>query len=200
MKSAFDIQQQQGDPDSKLVIAFEKMAELFRVLLWEKGKVYGLSPIQIQLLIFIAHHEQNLTSPAQLAKAFNLTRPTISDAIKSLVQKGLMTQKPHPQDARSKQLQLSEQAQELLPELEQFPAPLLTALASLSAEDKGQLLEQMLSLLGSLSDTQLISKQRMCYQCRFYEGDKMQKHHCQFLQKDLAATELRIDCPEYEVG
>ena len=198
MSSPFDIAKQQSQTDSKLVIAFEKMAEIFRVLLWEKAKAHGLSPIQIQLLIHIAHHKETQTAPAQLAREFNLTKPTISDAIKSLLQKELVKQKTNPADARSKWLLLTQTGQHLVKDLEQYPAPLQAALGSISTAQKGTMLQQVLAVLSTLSDSGLISRSNMCFQCRFYEGNRDSEHHCTFLQKDLAPEALRIDCPEFE--
>ena len=41
----------------KLLIGLERISQAFKVLLWNKAKEYGLSPIQIQILIFVAHHK-----------------------------------------------------------------------------------------------------------------------------------------------
>ena len=55
MDSAFDVNQQLESSDHKIVVALERIAEAFRVLLWQETKKTGLSPIQLQLLIkFIA--------------------------------------------------------------------------------------------------------------------------------------------------
>ncbi|MEL6557873.1 MAG: MarR family transcriptional regulator, partial [Bacteroidota bacterium] len=46
--STFNPEQQQKDISSKIVAGLERVSEVFKVLLWEKAKQVGLSPIQIQ--------------------------------------------------------------------------------------------------------------------------------------------------------
>ena len=86
-KSVFNTEFQQKSITSKIVVGLERISEVFKVLLWEHAKVIGLSPIQIQILIFIAYHKQELCNVSHLAKEFNVTKPTVSDAIKVLDRK-----------------------------------------------------------------------------------------------------------------
>jgi hypothetical protein len=50
-KSAFDPVNQQYSTDGKIVAALERIAQAFRVMLWNEGKAASLSPIQLQVLI-----------------------------------------------------------------------------------------------------------------------------------------------------
>ena len=50
--SVFNPNHQETDISSKIVAGLERISEAFKVLLWEKAKLLGLSPIQIQILIF----------------------------------------------------------------------------------------------------------------------------------------------------
>jgi len=88
--SVFNIIDQNINLDSKIVAGLERLSQVFRILLWEKAKEYSLSPIQIQLMIFIQHHSQDKTTISYLAQEFNFTKPTISDAVKVLEQKKLI--------------------------------------------------------------------------------------------------------------
>ena len=66
-ESTFNPKQQEKDFSSKIVAGLERVSEVFKILLWEKAKLVGLSPIQIQILIFIAFHKQNLCNVSHLA-------------------------------------------------------------------------------------------------------------------------------------
>lgn len=197
MNSAFDRKKQQEDLDSRLVVAFEKMAEVFRVLLWDQAKVYGLSPIQMQILIFLKNHEPSLGKPALLASELNVTKPTISDALKSLVAKGLINSKPNPNDSRSRLLTLKAKGTTLTEKIESFPQPLQNQLAKMGSTEKSIVLERMLTLIDGLATSDVISTQRMCYSCSHYKGDRHHDHHCTLLEKRLSKETLRIDCPEH---
>ena len=85
--SIFNPEFQNQNTSSKIIVALERISEAFKVLLWDKAKEYGLSPIQIQILIFVAYHKQELCNVSHLANEFNITKPTVSDAIKALVNK-----------------------------------------------------------------------------------------------------------------
>ena len=86
-ESTFNPAQQEKDISSKIVAGMERVSEVFKILLWEKAKLVGLSPIQIQILIFIAFHKRELCNVSHLAKEFNVTKPTVSDAVRILDKK-----------------------------------------------------------------------------------------------------------------
>ena len=52
----FNPADQQLDLNSKIIAGLERISEAFKALLWEKAKILRLSPIQIQILIFIKFH------------------------------------------------------------------------------------------------------------------------------------------------
>ena len=56
-KSVFNPKHQEENISSKIVSGLERVSEVFKILLWEKAKRVGLSPIQIQILIFISFHK-----------------------------------------------------------------------------------------------------------------------------------------------
>ena len=85
--SPFNPEQQEKDLSSKIVAGLERVSEVFKILLWQKAKAIKLSSIQIQILIFLAFHKSSLCNVSHLAKEFNVTKPTISDAIKILDKK-----------------------------------------------------------------------------------------------------------------
>ena len=106
-KSTFNPEQQQKDISSKIVAGLERISEVFKVLLWDKAKLVGLSPIQIQILIFIAFHKEALRNVSHLAREFNVTKPTVSDAIRVLDKKGLIEKDFSSADSRSYSISLS---------------------------------------------------------------------------------------------
>ena len=200
MASPFNLENQQDQPDSKLVVAFEKLSESIRVLLWEQTKKHGLSPIQIQILIFLKNHGSDLAKPAVLAKELNVTRPTISDALKSLTQKGLLSSKPNPDDSRSRLLSLTSKAETLTKELEQYASPVQQAIGALNQEQQSTLLHGTIKLVDQLEKANVISPQRLCFNCAFYEGDRADTHYCSLLKRALNNGQLRIDCPEHKAA
>ncbi|MCC6691021.1 MAG: MarR family transcriptional regulator, partial [Bacteroidia bacterium] len=100
-KSDFDLTHQNQNVESKIVASLERIAQAFRVLLWRESKEFSLSPIQVQVLIFLLNHNEEKRKVSYLADEFNMSKATISDTIKTLEQKNLMTKEYEQRDTRS---------------------------------------------------------------------------------------------------
>jgi DNA-binding MarR family transcriptional regulator len=197
--SAFNPERHITNVDYKIVAALEKISEVFRVLLWAEAKEHKLSPIQMQLLIFIKYHNADRQRRiAYMAREFNLTKATISDSIKVLEQKGLIKRTDDAFDSRSFNFSLTDQGMKLTGMIENFTLPLDGAIATLSTQQKDQFLVLVLDLIYRLNQNGIISTQRMCYNCYYYNGDRQQAHYCNLMQKPLVIDELRIECPEHK--
>ena len=116
--SVFNLDKQNSNLDNKIVAGLERLSQVFRILLWEKAKEYSLSPIQIQLMIFIRYHSQELSTISYLAQEFNFTKPTISDAIKVLELKKLIKKKSDNNDTRRYTIQLTAKGEKIVVETE----------------------------------------------------------------------------------
>ncbi|AEW01870.1 hypothetical protein A4D02_07655 [Niastella koreensis] len=197
--SAFDPERHLTNVDYKIVAALEKISEVFRVLLWTEAKEHKLSPIQMQLLIFIKYHNSDKQRRiASMAREFNMTKATISDSIKVLEQKGLIERADDMLDSRSFNFSLTDKGVKLTGMIENFTKPLDGAIATLSIPQKNEFLVSVLDLIFRLNQNGIISTQRMCYNCYYYNGDRQQNHFCNLMQKELAIDELRIECPEHK--
>ncbi|MEO9967902.1 MAG: MarR family winged helix-turn-helix transcriptional regulator [Reichenbachiella sp.] len=196
-KSAFNIESQQKSLTSKVVVGLERISEVFKSLLWEQAKATGLSPIQIQILVFLTYHKSNLCKVSYLAHEFNVTKPTISDAVRVLLLKGLVEKKDAGGDSRSYILGLTKVGNQLIADIEQFAAPVDQEVAKLDNNQLTTVYQTLTELIYQLNQSGVLSVQRTCYLCSFYEK-KSAGHYCHFLEQKLSDTEIRIDCPEYE--
>ena len=100
-KSPFDLSYQNQSTESKIVASLERISQAFRVMLWNESKEHSLSPIQIQVLVFLLHHSEEKRKVTYLADEFNMTKATISDTIRTLEQKELIKKEYEPHDTRS---------------------------------------------------------------------------------------------------
>jgi len=196
-KSIFNPKNQQKDVSSKIVAGLERVSEAFKVLLWDKAKALGLSPIQIQLLIFVAYHKPELCNVSHLAKEFNITKPTISDAVRILEQKKLIIKDFSPTDSRSYTIGLSTTGKKIVAETEDFANPLKTQLGHIEQNDLENLFTTVSQLIYQLNQSGILSVQRTCYGCKFYSHTK-RKDYCNLLNMELKQPDIRLDCPEFE--
>ena len=199
--SSFNPERHLTNVDSKIVAALEKISEVFRVLLWAGAKEFKVSPIQLQLLIFLKYHNaEKYCKVAFLAKEFNLTKATISDSIKTLETKGLIKRTPDPNDSRSFSFSLTDKGKHVTDHVENFTGPLDGVISTLLPEQKEYLLTSVLDLIYKLNKQGIISTQRMCFTCGYYGGDRKDEHYCNLMKKPLTLDEIRLDCPEHLMG
>ncbi len=195
--SVFNLDQQNNQIDTKIVAGLERLSQVFRILLWDKAKEQNLSPIQIQLLLFIQNHSSSVATVSYLAQEFHVTKPTISDAVKVLEQKNLVLKLPDATDTRSYTIQLTESGKEVVRKTEDYADALTKMIAVEGETDKQILWQTILSLISQLNRLNIISVQRMCFTCVHYAKTD-QSHFCNLLNLPLQIQALRIDCPEFE--
>ena len=192
----FNPEHQNTNVSSKIVAGLERFSEVFRVLLWDKAKEFGLSPIQIQILIFIAYHKTELCNVSHLAKEFNLTKPTISDAIRVLHKKDLIVKDFSQLDSRSYAILLSEYGKQIVSRTESFANPLQQQINTISKENLDDLFKTLSTLIYKLHKVEILTVQRTCFGCKFYN-----KHenidYCNLLERELIRSDIRIDCSEF---
>ncbi len=195
-KSVFNPKQQEQDISSKIVAGLERVSEVFKVLLWEKAKLLGLSPIQIQILIFVAFHKQELCNVSHLAKEFNITKPTVSDAVKVLDKKGLITKDFSSLDSRSYAIRLSVAGEKAVSETQDFADPLQKQVSDLNATELQSLFGSLSEIIYKLNRKGILTVQRTCYGCTFH-AKKKTSDYCNLLDKKLLSQDIRLDCPEF---
>jgi len=197
-ESIFNLVFQQDDIKSKIVVALERISEVFRALLWEHAKTIGLSPIQIQILIFTAYHEEALRNVSHLAKEFNVTKPTISDAVRVLEKKGLISKHTSAFDNRRYSIALTPAGDAIVKETEHFAEPIKEQLQPFSSDALSHFHTSLIHLISSLNRTGILSEQRTCHSCRFFLKED-NSTYCKLMEKPLLADDIRLDCPEFEV-
>lgn len=196
--SSFNLSEQNQKIESRIVVALERIAEAFRVLLWNESKENSLSPIQIQILIFVNFHSSEKCKVGYLANEFNMTKATISDSVKVLLAKDLVNKETDPADTRSYSLSLTTKGKKIAKKASFFASSIEQPLEKLTEDQKTIMLNGLLKLIYDLNKSGVITVQRMCFNCSNYQFDKG-VHYCKLLKTRLAENELRVDCPDHEL-
>ena len=195
-QSVFDLDLQNLKTEYRIVAALERISEAFRVLLWAESKKTGLSPIQIQILIFILFQPAERTTITQLAREFNLTKPTVSDSVKILEQKTLVMRSGRQGGGRGYTLSLSTGGIEVARSCSAFANAMSYPVQLLDNTRRSNLLDSLLDMIRQLHEAGVITTQRMCKTCRFFEPGREQ-HYCVWMKQRLTVADLRLDCPEH---
>lgn len=183
--------------DKKIVAALERIAEAFRVLLWNEGKTAGLSPLQVQVLLFVSSYAPAQCRVTYLAREFNITKATLSDAVKVLETKGLVGRLPDPADSRSHVLRPTGTGSDMAAKFAGFADAVRSPVSGLPEGRKLELWQSLLAVIGSLQQAGVVTLQRMCFTCRHF-GSEEGVPYCTLIGKVLEAADLRMDCPEHE--
>lgn len=196
--SDFDLKYQNQRIESKIVASLERIAQSFRVLLWQESKEFSLTPIQVQVLIFLLHHSDEKRKVSYLADEFNMTKATISDTVKTLEHKKLISKEYEPHDTRSYTIHLTEKGKDIAGKTSFFTNELRIPIDKLHQKDKENLLLNLLDIIRHLNQAGVISIQRMCMSCSYYQASNNgQQHFCGLLNQQIHVKDLRIDCPEH---
>ena len=198
VSQVFDPMLQGTTLEGRIIVALQKVSEAFRVLLWEKAKEHSLSPIQIQIMIFIKYHPEEMCKVAYLAQEFNLTKATISDAVKTLISKKVLRKAQCSYDNRSFVLSLTEGGDNVVNDIESYTSDFNESLQGVSDGSKPMLLQELMGIIYQLNKLNIITHQRMCFTCNHYNGDRVNAHYCGFLQSRMDTKSLRIDCIDYK--
>lgn len=196
-KSIFNPNHQNNNLTAKIVAGLERISEAFKVLLWEKAKTLGLSPIQIQILIFVTYHKLEHCNVSHLAKEFNVTKPTISDAVRVLIKKQLVEKVLSSSDSRSYGIQLTTDGQNMVKETENFATPLQNQLHQIDDALLEDTFSSLSQLIHRLHKVGVLSVQRTCFACKFYKNDN-NIPYCNLLDSKLSSADIRLDCPEFQ--
>jgi DNA-binding MarR family transcriptional regulator len=200
--SVFDLSAQHDDVDARIVAALERLSQVFRVRLREEAWELDLSPTLAQFLIYLLYHAVELRRVSQLAREFDLTQATVSDAVASLETKKLIQREQWPEDRRVVTLWLTPEGEKLATTLSEWADPIREHLRPFSREQREAVMHFLIGLIGSLQRSGLITVARMCVTCRFFQQDihpgEPLPHHCALLEVPLGRADLRVDCPEHE--
>lgn len=186
--------------EEKIAFGFEKLARANRVLLWEMAKQEKLSPIQIQFITFISSHPEGFCTVSNLAKEFDLSEATVSEAMKSLQNKGFISKKRKKDDGRVYILRLTEAGKKLSNKISDWSDVLIEHIGKLPFDKKEKIMLYLMELLESLQKAGIINVAKMCLTCANFKRDahpgSTKPHHCKLMDLSMANSELTIDCKE----
>ncbi len=209
--SVFDPDHQVTCVNSKIVVALERLSGAFNAQRRDEGQEQQLTPLQIKILIFLRFQDKrDHRTVTCLAQRHQMTKATISDSVRVLVQKKMLHKDPCTEDSRRFFLNLTPKGKQASEDVSLFADDILAQVETLPAQEKALLLESLLTLINQLQKVGIISLTQTCFSCRYYENKatasekessknfKNAKHYCGLLGKPLNPIDLRVHCREHE--
>ena len=195
----FDPERQHREVDSKIAVGLERIGQVYRALLWQVSQQHKLSPIQLQFLVFLDTHRADRCTVGGLAREFQLSAPTVSDAVSTLARKGLVMRRQRVKDRRSQTIELTEAGRSLAVEVNGYPEPIRAAVATWDEPVRVRFLDGVLNLIAALHGTGHIPVARLCRTCSHFDrnpgGDP--PYFCRLIKRPFGLSDMRVDCPEH---
>jgi len=190
-----------SEPIAKRVTAgLAKIGLALKSRAWKGASPAGVTPTQGQALGLLRETPTGLRLAA-LAQLLGVSAPTASDAVNSLVSKGLATKAPGP-DKRSIALKLTPAGEALADRTAEWPDFLARAVETLEPGEQAGFLRSLVKIVRALQENGDIPVQRMCVTCRYFRphvhDDAANPHHCAYVDAPFGDRHLRLNCAEQE--
>lgn len=186
--------------EGKIVASLERISQAFRVLLWQESKENSLTPLQVQIILFLFTQSDEKRKVSYLAKEFNVTKATISETIKTLEQKNLIIKEEETADARSYIIHLTQKGKEIAEHTAGFAKDVYLPINHLQPDEKHNLLLSLIKIIGHLNKSGVISVLRMCTTCSYYQPSVGENTgFCTLLNQTFNHSDLRVDCREHSL-
>lgn len=171
---------------------------------WREAGEQGLTPTQGQILALLRLRQTRGMRLTELAAGLAVTTATVSDAVATLVQKGLVRKQRSRDDARALAITLTEAGTREAERVAGWPDFLVEAVEALSPEEQAVFLRGLIKMIRTLQERGQIPISRMCVTCRFFRPHVHENadrpHHCAFVDAPFGDRHLRLECPDYEVA
>jgi DNA-binding MarR family transcriptional regulator len=182
--------------DKKIVDGLEKIADIMKHATWQISDPLKLSPIQVRILTYLLDNKEIDVKISSLAEEFLVSRPTITDSIKSLAKRDFIQTIKDPLDKRSSFISLSPMGIIVAENVSEYSQSLSNIIKDLESSQKESFFGTLMNILFSLQLKGFIPLQKMCFSCKYY-SQQDEQHYCSLLEQKLNVEELRINCPEH---
>lgn len=190
--------------EARVAAGLAKIGSALRTEAWRGAATDGLTPTQGQALVLLQDEEGGLRlSP--IATALGVSAATASDAVRSLVRKGLVERGADPLDRRAAAFKLTPAGQVAAIRSAGWPDFLVEAVGMLDPAERAIFFGSLIKIIRSIQEAGAISVQRMCTSCRFFQpnvrpDDALRPHVCGLVGAPFGDGHLRLDCREHETA
>lgn len=187
--------------EQTIATGLARIATVMRSQAWAKAFAEGITPTQSDILTLLSTRQEALRLSV-IAEQLAITPATASEAVSTLVGKGLVEKGRASDDRRAVALSLSQRGKELAAAGGDSGGLLGMSLLALTPEEKSTLLALIVKLIRSMQERGEISTARMCVTCSYYRphDDPQWPHYCNLVKAPFADRHLRLDCPEHAAG
>lgn len=185
----------------RLLAGLSKLSMVLKSQAWQDATLQKLTPTQSQILALLRGGSgDNGLRLSDLAHGLGVSLATVSDAVTTLVTKGLVIKQRVEGDARARAIALTPEGRQKAQVMAAWPDFLLEAVGVLTPHEQEAFLKTVMKMIRALQEQGRIPMSRMCVECRFFQPNAHpgsdRPHHCGLVNAPMAGLDLRLDCPD----
>ncbi len=196
----FDPQHRKENRSARIGMALFRMSLAIKKVTQAESDTMGLSPVQIQALLFAAHTRSDVATVGNFANTIGTTHVTAVKVLNGLVRRGLVDKSQKVDDRRVTLLSLTSKGREIVNKLDNWGHLLDDALQPISEELLTHFEIGLGFIISNLQKEGHLVVSEPCLGCIHFlpnVGDKAAPHYCKMIQKYLTHEATLQECPEH---
>lgn len=184
---------------SRIATGLHKIGLAMKQQSWQLANEEGLSATQGQILAALT--SGGALTGSELSERLGVTLPTISDSVRALVEKKLVTKGPDPRHPRASLLTPTRKGAAIGARARSWPEFMACAVQDLTVEEQRAFFSGVMKMIRALQEQGLVPLSGMCVTCTHFQPNVREgeaPHHCALVDSPLAGAQLRLDCPEHQ--
>ena len=180
----------------------ERLGNLLRIDSRRSGVEYGLQPIQLEALHYISICNRYSDTPMAVTEYLGQTKGTVSQTLKVLEKKGLLSKHADSKDKRISHLKVSNSGETLLQK--SIPSPLFKqACEQLDEQSQANIATSLKTLLQAIQRSNNMKSFGVCHTCKHNQKNKDEKnksdsYFCMLTQEPLSTEDVQLICREHK--
>ncbi|WP_110930136.1 MarR family winged helix-turn-helix transcriptional regulator [Paenibacillus bouchesdurhonensis] len=196
----FDPQHRKDNRSARVSMALFRISQAIKKVTQAESDALGLSPVQIQALLFAAYTRSDVATVGNFAGAIGTTHVTAVKIINGLVGKGLVSKAQKPEDRRVTLLNLTAEGRVIVSQLNHWGRSLEEALGSIPDEALADFELGLGAIISAMQQRGQLVVAEPCLGCMHFHpnaGDAAAPHYCGLVQKYLTHEASLQECPEH---
>lgn len=175
----------------------ERLGNMLRTDSRRGGSEYSLQPVQLEVLHYLSICNRYSDTPMAVTKYLGQTKGTVSQTLKILSEKGLLTKNPDSKDKRVTHLTVSSAGKKLLKA--SIPSALFVrAGRKMSVQSQMRITAALSELLQAIQQANDMKTFGVCSSCRHIQKDGCDHYICGLTKDRLSKKDIQLICLEHE--
>ena len=174
----------------------ERLSELLRIDSRKAGAAHGLQPVQLEVLHYLLICNRYSDTLMAVTEYLGQTKGTVSQTLKVLEKKGLLSKQVDSSDKRICHMKVSSKGKQLLDKT--IPTTMfVNACEVLSDNKQSEITSSLKQLLITLLQANQMKTFGVCSSCRYNGKAEGGSYYCNLVEEPLEDDDIHLICREH---